>query len=95
MSFGANLTGFNLVNFFARNLDNILIGKYSGAIELGFYDRAYKLLLFPDPEHHHAAVARDDPAAQPRAGRQAALPRALPADSLAAGLHHRTRALPR
>ena len=47
MSFGANLTGFNLVNFFARNLDNILIGKYSGAIELGYYDRAYKLLLFP------------------------------------------------
>lgn len=47
MAFGANLTGFNLVNFFARNLDNVLIGKYSGAIELGYYDRAYKLLLFP------------------------------------------------
>jgi len=47
ISFGANLTGFNLVNFFSRNLDNILIGKYSGAVELGYYDRAYKLLLFP------------------------------------------------
>ncbi|MEK1891394.1 MAG: lipopolysaccharide biosynthesis protein [Phyllobacterium sp.] len=47
MSFGANLTGFNLVNFFARNLDNILIGKFSGPVELGYYDRAYKLLLFP------------------------------------------------
>ncbi|TXR50010.1 lipopolysaccharide biosynthesis protein [Phyllobacterium endophyticum] len=47
MSFSANLTGFNLVNFFSRNLDNILIGKFSGAIELGYYDRAYKLLLFP------------------------------------------------
>ncbi|SCB27355.1 lipopolysaccharide biosynthesis protein [Rhizobium hainanense] len=47
VSFGANLTGFNLVNFFARNLDNILIGKYSGAVQLGYYDRAYKLLLFP------------------------------------------------
>jgi PST family polysaccharide transporter len=47
LSFGANLTGFNLVNFFARNLDNILIGKYSGTVELGYYDRAYKLLLFP------------------------------------------------
>jgi O-antigen/teichoic acid export membrane protein len=45
--FGANLTGFNLVNFLSRNLDNILIGKYSGAVELGYYDRAYKLLLFP------------------------------------------------
>ncbi len=47
LTFGANLTGFNLVNFFSRNLDNILIGKFSGPIELGFYDRAYKLLLFP------------------------------------------------
>lgn len=47
LSFGANLTGFNLVNFFSRNLDNILIGKFSGPIELGYYDRAYKLLLFP------------------------------------------------
>ncbi|WP_026616978.1 lipopolysaccharide biosynthesis protein [Ensifer aridi] len=47
ISFGANLTGFNLVNFFSRNLDNILIGKFSGPVELGYYDRAYKLLLFP------------------------------------------------
>ncbi|MGG7517680.1 lipopolysaccharide biosynthesis protein [Allorhizobium undicola] len=47
ISFGANLTGFNLVNFFSRNLDNILIGKYSGAEALGYYDRAYKLLMFP------------------------------------------------
>ncbi|MBP2234151.1 PST family polysaccharide transporter [Sinorhizobium kostiense] len=47
ISFGANLTGFNLVNFLSRNLDNILIGKFSGPVELGYYDRAYKLLLFP------------------------------------------------
>ncbi|ASY65353.1 GumJ protein (plasmid) [Sinorhizobium sojae CCBAU 05684] len=47
ISFGANLTGFNLVNFFSRNLDNILIGKFAGPAELGYYDRAYKLLLFP------------------------------------------------
>lgn len=47
LSFGANLTGFNLVNFFSRNLDNILIGRFSGAVELGYYDRAYKLILFP------------------------------------------------
>lgn len=47
LSFGANLTGFNLVNFFSRNLDNILIGKFSGPVALGYYDRGYKLLLFP------------------------------------------------
>ncbi len=47
VAFGANLTGFSFMNYFSRNLDNILIGRASGAIELGYYDRAYKLLLFP------------------------------------------------
>ena len=47
LSFGANLTGFKLVNFFARNLDNILIGRFAGPVQLGYYDRGYKLLLFP------------------------------------------------
>jgi len=45
--FGANLTGFTFVNYFARNLDNILIGHKAGSVSLGFYDRAYKLLYFP------------------------------------------------
>jgi O-antigen/teichoic acid export membrane protein len=45
--FGANLTGFSFVNYFARNLDNILIGRKEGSVELGYYDRAYKLLYFP------------------------------------------------
>jgi PST family polysaccharide transporter len=44
---GGNITGFNLFNFFARNLDNILIGKVAGEAQLGLYDRAYKLLLLP------------------------------------------------
>lgn len=47
LGFGAGITGFNLTNFFARNLDNVLIGRIWGSVELGFYDRAYKLLLFP------------------------------------------------
>jgi PST family polysaccharide transporter len=46
-SFGANLTGFNFVNFLRRNSDNILVGRFVGIVELGYYDRAYKLLLFP------------------------------------------------
>lgn len=45
--FGANLTGFTFVSYFARNLDNVLIGRKLGSIELGFYDRAFKLLSFP------------------------------------------------
>ena len=46
-SFGANLTGFTFVNYFAKNLDNLLIGHNAGTVELGYYDRAYKLLYFP------------------------------------------------
>ena len=45
--FGAGLTGFNFTNFLARNVDYILIGRYWGNQELGLYDRAHKLLLFP------------------------------------------------
>ncbi|UVF18399.1 lipopolysaccharide biosynthesis protein [Microvirga terrae] len=47
ISFGAGLTGFNFLNFFSRNLDNVLIGKFHGSVELGYYDRAYKLMVFP------------------------------------------------
>ncbi|MGF1626799.1 MAG: lipopolysaccharide biosynthesis protein [Alphaproteobacteria bacterium] len=47
LRFGAGVTGFNLTNFFARNLDNVLIGRVWGDAALGMYDRAYKLLLSP------------------------------------------------
>lgn len=47
VGFGAGITGFNFANFFARNADNVLIGRFWGEAQLGFYDRAYKLLLFP------------------------------------------------
>ncbi len=47
LGFGANVTAFNFVNYFQRNLDNILIGRYCGAESLGYYSRAYQLLMFP------------------------------------------------
>lgn len=47
LAFGGNLTGFNCINYFSRNLDNILIGQYWGAAELGFYSKAYQLVLLP------------------------------------------------
>lgn len=47
VGFGANVTAFNFVNYFSRNLDNILIGRVVGAAALGFYSRAYQLLMFP------------------------------------------------
>ncbi len=47
LRFGADVTGFNLVNYFHRNLDNLLIGRYWGADALGLYGRAYALMMFP------------------------------------------------
>ncbi|NDV01352.1 lipopolysaccharide biosynthesis protein [Pseudoroseicyclus tamaricis] len=47
VSFSANLSGFRLVNYFSRNADNVLLGKFAGPVALGYYDRAYRLLLFP------------------------------------------------
>ncbi len=47
LSYGGNLTGFNVMTFFSRNLDNLLIGKFFGAHQLGVYSRAYQMLLMP------------------------------------------------
>ncbi|GAB4531188.1 MAG: lipopolysaccharide biosynthesis protein [Pleurocapsa sp.] len=47
LAFGGNLTGFNIVNYFSRNLDNILIGRYWGSQQLGLYAKAYQLVLLP------------------------------------------------
>lgn len=46
-SYSAFQFGFSLINYFARNLDNLLIGKWFGAASLGFYDKAYKLTTYP------------------------------------------------
>ena len=35
------------MTYFARNADNLLIGKYLGAAPLGFYALAYNIMLFP------------------------------------------------
>lgn len=44
---GMNFTAIGLVNYFARNLDNILIGKYISEAALANYTKAYGLLMLP------------------------------------------------
>lgn len=39
-----NLSGFNLINYWARNADNLIIGRYYSSYDLGIYNRAYKML---------------------------------------------------
>lgn len=47
LAFGGSLTVFSMFNYFARNMDNILIGRYCGPVLLGFYSKAYELLMVP------------------------------------------------
>ena len=46
-SYSAYQLGFSVINYFSRNLDNLLIGGFMGATSLGYYDRAYKLTTYP------------------------------------------------
>ncbi len=41
------LTGFNIINYWARNSDNLIVGKFYGAGDLGIYNRAYMMLQMP------------------------------------------------
>lgn len=45
--FSGNLYGFNFINYWARNADNLMVGKFFGAAPLGAYNRAYALMLLP------------------------------------------------
>lgn len=47
LGYGANLTGFSFVNYFAQNMDNLLVGRFLGSTALGFYNLAYNLLVLP------------------------------------------------
>lgn len=47
LAFGGNLTGSNVLAYARRNLDKVLIGAVSGAGPLGFYSKAYQLLMLP------------------------------------------------
>ncbi|MGI2172553.1 lipopolysaccharide biosynthesis protein [Shewanella ulleungensis] len=47
LSFSKHQAGFNFLNYFSRNLDNILVGKYLGTVSLGVYDKAYQLMRYP------------------------------------------------
>ena len=47
LGFGGNLTGFSVLNYFTRNMDNIVIGATLGPGVLGFYAKSYDLLLMP------------------------------------------------
>lgn len=52
LRFGGALSVFNVLNYFARNLDNVLIGRFWGSEALGLYSRAYAVMLLPLNQFH-------------------------------------------
>lgn len=38
---------FNFINYFSRNLDKLLIGRYIGVAPLGQYEKSYRLMMMP------------------------------------------------
>lgn len=47
IKFSLPLFGENTLNFFVRNIDNLLIGRILGNAILGFYSKGYSLMLLP------------------------------------------------
>jgi len=47
LSFGLNLSGFNVLNYFSRNADNLLVGRFLGSVPLGYYQMGYTLMTYP------------------------------------------------
>lgn len=45
--YSLNLSAFNLVNYFSRNADLVIIGRFLGPTQLGFYQMAYTLMMYP------------------------------------------------
>lgn len=48
--FGANLLGVQVLTYVGRNLDNVLLGRFWGATQTGFYARAYNLYSQPQAQ---------------------------------------------
>lgn len=44
LRFGGHLTGLNIGSFFAANLSPVLVGRLFGVVEVGYFDRSFKLV---------------------------------------------------
>lgn len=47
LKFGGDVLSFKFMNYLSRNTDSLLIGWQWGAVALSFYDKAYRMLLWP------------------------------------------------
>lgn len=47
LSFGGHITAYSTINYFSKNADNVLIGKFWGSSSLGLYNKASQLVGLP------------------------------------------------
>ncbi len=47
LRYGISLTGFSALQYFSRQFDDLLIGKFFGSAQLGYYSRAYSFMMMP------------------------------------------------
>ena len=47
LGFSSSVTANSLLTYWARNLDNLLIGKFIGSSSLGLYTKAYSIMMLP------------------------------------------------
>ena len=47
ISFSSYQFAFEFFNYFSRNLDKLIIGKYISSSALGYYDKSYRLMQLP------------------------------------------------
>lgn len=60
--FGRNVTGYSVINYFAGNIDSLLIGRFWGAEPLGFYNKASQLRGLPTDQISEPVAAVTIPA---------------------------------
>jgi len=47
LSFGGHLTAFDVMNYFSRNIDKVLVGRFYASATLGIYGKALTLMSMP------------------------------------------------
>jgi O-antigen/teichoic acid export membrane protein len=50
LTFGGHITGYSVINYISKNLDNLLIGKFWGAQNLGLFTKAGQLVALPSDQ---------------------------------------------
>ena len=46
-TYSRGITGFNLLNFWSRNADNLVLARFVDLTQLGYYNRSYTLMRLP------------------------------------------------